>query len=168
MATVEKKGMDTGFKAIHPITGEAVPVYAANFVLMDYGSGAVMSVPAHDQRDFEFAKKYNLPIKQVIQPAGEETVNLEIAAFTDKGLLCNSGEFDGLGFKEAFDAIAAWMTERHLGEVKVNYRLRDWGVSRQRYWGTPIPTINLKDGLGCACAKRPTACRTSNGCDHGR
>ncbi|GGN26860.1 MULTISPECIES: leucine--tRNA ligase [Marinomonas] len=146
MATVEKKGMDTGFKAIHPITGEAVPVYAANFVLMDYGSGAVMSVPAHDQRDFEFAKKYNLAIKQVVQPANDEIVDLEKAAFTEKGILCNSGEFDGLGFKEAFDAIAAWMTERHLGEVKVNYRLRDWGVSRQRYWGTPIPTINLKDG----------------------
>ncbi len=146
MATVEKKGMDTGFKAIHPITGDAVPVYAANFVLMDYGSGAVMSVPAHDQRDFEFAKKYNLPIKQVVQPTGEETLDLESAAFTDKGTLCNSGEFDGLAFKEAFDAISAWMVERELGEVKVNYRLRDWGVSRQRYWGTPIPTINLKDG----------------------
>lgn len=146
MATVEKKGMDTGFKAIHPITGEAVPVYAANFVLMDYGSGAVMSVPAHDQRDFEFAKKYNLTIKQVVQPAGDEVIDLEKAAFTEKGVLCNSGEFDGLAFKEAFDAIAAWMVERNLGEVKVNYRLRDWGVSRQRYWGTPIPTINLKDG----------------------
>ncbi|WP_417527907.1 leucine--tRNA ligase [Marinomonas shanghaiensis] len=146
MATVEKKGMDTGFKAIHPITGEAVPVYAANFVLMDYGSGAVMSVPAHDQRDFEFAKKYNLAIKQVVQPANDEIVDLEKAAFTEKGILCNSGEFDGLAFKEAFDAIATWMTERNLGEVKVNYRLRDWGVSRQRYWGAPIPTINLKDG----------------------
>jgi leucyl-tRNA synthetase len=146
MATVEKKGMDTGFKAVHPITGEAVPVYAANFVLMDYGSGAVMSVPAHDQRDFEFAKKYNLAIKQVVQPANDEIVDLEKAAFTEKGILCNSGEFDGLAFKEAFDAIATWMTERNLGEVKVNYRLRDWGVSRQRYWGAPIPTINLKDG----------------------
>lgn len=146
LATVEKKGMDTGFKAIHPITGESVPVFAANFVLMDYGSGAVMSVPAHDQRDFEFAKKYNLPIKQVIKPADKETFGLETAAYTEKGILCNSGEFDGLAFKEAFDAIAAWMTEREIGEVKVNYRLRDWGVSRQRYWGAPIPTINLKDG----------------------
>ena len=146
MATVDKKGMDTGFKAVHPITGDVVPVYAANFVLMDYGSGAVMSVPAHDQRDFEFAKKYGLEIKQVIKPAGEEAIDLDKAAFTDKGILCNSGEFDGLAFKEAFDAISSWMTENKLGEVKVNYRLRDWGVSRQRYWGTPIPTINLKDG----------------------
>ena len=146
MATVDKKGMDTGFKAVHPITGDVVPVYAANFVLMDYGSGAVMSVPAHDQRDFEFAKKYGLEIKQVIKPAGEEAIDLDKAAFTDKGILCNSGEFDGLAFKEAFDAISTWMTENKLGEVKVNYRLRDWGVSRQRYWGTPIPTINLKDG----------------------
>ncbi|MCV2402443.1 leucine--tRNA ligase [Marinomonas sp. C2222] len=147
MATVEKKGIDTGFKAVHPITGDIVPVYAANFVLMEYGSGAVMSVPAHDQRDFEFAQKYSLPIKQVIKPASQEVaVDLEKEAFTDKGVLCNSGEFDGLNFKDAFAAISAWFVDHKLGEVKVNYRLRDWGVSRQRYWGTPIPTINLKDG----------------------
>ncbi|TYL48250.1 leucine--tRNA ligase [Marinomonas sp. IMCC 4694] len=144
MATVEKKGMDTGFKAIHPITGDAVPIYAANFVLMDYGSGAVMSVPAHDQRDFEFAKKYALDIKHVIQ--ADDSVDLDAAAFTEKGTLCNSGEFDGLDFQAAFDAICTWMTDKGIGEKKVNYRLRDWGVSRQRYWGTPIPTINLKDG----------------------
>ena len=143
MATVEKKGMDTGFKAVHPISGDIVPVFAANFVLMEYGSGAVMSVPAHDQRDFEFAKKYGLEIKQVIQ---SDAADLEKEAFTEKGELCNSGEFDGLTFKDAFDAICAWMTENGIGEKKVNYRLRDWGVSRQRYWGTPIPTINLKDG----------------------
>ena len=146
MATVEKKGMDTGFKAVHPISGDIVPVFAANFVLMEYGSGAVMSVPAHDQRDFEFAKKYALEIKQVIQPAGEEALDLDKAAYTEKGVLCNSGEFDGLAFKDAFDAICNWMENNGIGEKKVNYRLRDWGVSRQRYWGTPIPTINLKDG----------------------
>lgn len=146
LATVEKKGMDTGFKAIHPVTGEAVPVFAANFVLMDYGSGAVMSVPAHDQRDFEFAEKYGLSVKQVIQPANDEAIDLSTAAFTEKGILCNSGEFDGLEFAAAFDAISAYMTEKGIGERKVNYRLRDWGVSRQRYWGTPIPTINLADG----------------------
>ncbi|GAB3484489.1 leucine--tRNA ligase [Marinomonas epiphytica] len=146
LATVEKKGMDTGFKAIHPVTGESVPVYTANFVLMEYGSGAVMSVPAHDQRDYEFATKYNLPIKQVLQPAGDETINLEKEAFTAKGVLCNSAQFDGLDFDKAFDAIATFMTDKGIGERKVNYRLRDWGVSRQRYWGTPIPTINLQDG----------------------
>ncbi len=147
MATVEKKGVDTGFKAIHPVTGESVPVYAANFVLMDYGSGAVMSVPAHDQRDFEFAQKYSLNIKQVITPENDNTeIDLSKEAFTGKGVLCNSGEFDNMNFDTAFDAISGWMSEKGLGEVKVNYRLRDWGVSRQRYWGTPIPTINKADG----------------------
>ncbi|BFM48932.1 leucine--tRNA ligase [Marinomonas sp. THO17] len=146
MATVDKKGIDTGFRAIHPITGEAIPVYAANFVLMDYGSGAVMSVPAHDQRDFEFAEKYGLPIKQVIQANGDEEIDLSKEAYTEKGILCNSGEFDGLDFQAAFNAVCEWMTAKGIGEKKVNYRLRDWGVSRQRYWGTPIPTINLADG----------------------
>ncbi|MDB4838195.1 class I tRNA ligase family protein, partial [Marinomonas sp.] len=101
---------------------------------------------AHDQRDFEFAQKYSLPIKQVVKPSNDEVVDIEKAAFTEKGTLCNSGDFDGLSFKDAFKAISDWMVEHQLGEVKVNYRLRDWGVSRQRYWGTPIPTINLKDG----------------------
>lgn len=146
MATMEKKGMDTGFKAIHPITGEEVAVFTANFVLMEYGSGAVMSVPAHDQRDYEFAKVYGLPIKQVIQPANDEEIDLEKAAFTEKGTLCHSGQFDGMNFKDAFAAISGWMKEKGIGDIKVNYRLRDWGVSRQRYWGTPIPTINMPDG----------------------
>lgn len=146
MATMEKKGVDTGFKAIHPITQEEVPVFAANFVLMDYGSGAVMSVPAHDQRDYEFAKQYQLPIKQVIEATGDDVTDLEKEAFTAKGTLINSGEFDGLDFDTAFDAISSWMKEKGLGDVKINYRLRDWGVSRQRYWGAPIPTINMPDG----------------------
>jgi len=146
MATMEKKGIDTGFKAIHPITGEEVSVFAANFVLMDYGSGAVMSVPAHDQRDYEFAKVYGLPIKQVIQPSKDETIDVEQEAFTEKGILCNSGEFDGLNFQEAFTAVSSWMKDKGIGDIQVNYRLRDWGVSRQRYWGTPIPTINMPDG----------------------
>ncbi len=146
MATIEKKGMDTGLKAVHPVTGEILSIYTANFVVMDYGSGAIMSVPAHDQRDFEFAKKYNLPIKQVIQPINNESINLDTVAFTKKGTLCNSGKFDGLAFKEAFETISTWMIKHKFGTIKVNYRLRDWGVSRQRYWGTPIPTINLKDG----------------------
>ena len=144
MATMEKKGVDTGLKAVHPLTGELVPVWAANFVLMDYGSGAVMSVPGHDQRDYEFANKYGLAIKQVI--AGTDDDDITKAAITEKGQLINSGEFDGLNFKKAFKAIAYKLKTENKGQIKVNYRLRDWGVSRQRYWGTPIPMINLANG----------------------
>ena len=144
MATMEKKGVDTGLKAIHPITGELVPVWAANFVLMDYGSGAVMSVPGHDQRDFEFAQKYGLEIKQVI--IAQEGDDIAKAAIVEKGALVNSGEFDGLEFDAAFKAISEKLTSENKGKVTVNYRLRDWGVSRQRYWGTPIPMINLANG----------------------
>ncbi|HCM65715.1 MAG TPA: leucine--tRNA ligase, partial [Alcanivorax sp.] len=146
IATMEKKGIFTGVYARHPITGKDVPVWVANFVLMSYGTGAVMAVPAHDQRDFEFAHKYGLPINQVIEPANGETLDLDNEAFTAKGKLVNSGEFDGLTSEQAFDAIAAWLSERGLGEKKVNYRLRDWGVSRQRYWGAPIPMRSLEDG----------------------
>ncbi|MGD8782792.1 MAG: leucine--tRNA ligase [Thioalkalispiraceae bacterium] len=142
--TLEKKGMDTGFKAIHPISGEHVPVFIANFVLMGYGEGAVMSVPAHDQRDWEFAKKYGLPIKQVIVPTDDVEVDLETAAFTDKGELINSGQFDGLSSEQAFDKIAAHLKKHKKGDKRTTYRLRDWGVSRQRYWGAPIPIINCK------------------------
>lgn len=144
MATMEKKGVDTGLKAIHPLTGDLVPVWAANFVLMDYGSGAVMSVPGHDQRDFEFAQKYGLAIKQVIE--GSDDDDIAKAAITEKGKLINSGEFDGLNFKKAFKSIAYKLKTENKGQIKVNYRLRDWGVSRQRYWGTPIPMINLANG----------------------
>ena len=142
MATLEKLGMDTGFKAIHPISGAEVPVWTANFVLMTYGSGAVMSVPAHDQRDWEFAKKYKLPIQQVIRPNNDEAIDLESGAFVEKGTLLNSGEFDSLSSQQAFDAIADHLTTLNKGNKTVNFRLRDWGVSRQRYWGTPIPIIN--------------------------
>lgn len=147
MAKMEKRGMATGFSVSHPLTGESVPVWVANFVLMEYGSGAVMSVPGHDQRDWEFANKYDLPIKQVIEPGKDsETVcDLDSAAFTEKGVLVNSDEFDGLEFPRAFDAIADALGKKNLGERQVNYRLRDWGVSRQRYWGCPIPIINCKD-----------------------
>lgn len=143
MATMEKVGIDTGLKAIHPITQQQLPIYLANFVLMSYGSGAVMSVPAHDQRDWEFARKYDLDICQVIKPeSDDQTCDLQQQAFTDKGILLNSGEFDGLNFQQAFNAIAAHLSERNKGKKKVNFRLRDWGVSRQRYWGSPIPIIN--------------------------
>ncbi len=143
--TMEKLGMDTGLKAIHPITGEALPVWAANFVLMSYGSGAVMSVPAHDQRDFEFAQKYGLAIKAVISPIDGELPEKLEAAFVDKGTLINSSQFNGLTSEESFIAIAEYLEERDSGQRKINYRLRDWGVSRQRYWGCPIPMINCPD-----------------------
>jgi leucyl-tRNA synthetase len=145
LETAEKKGIATGVMARHPITGEQVPVWAANFVLMGYGTGAVMSVPAHDQRDFEFAQKYGLAIKQVIEPMNGEQCDLSQAAFTDKGQLINSGQFDGMTFEASFDAIAKELEGKNKGERQVNYRLRDWGVSRQRYWGTPIPIINCPD-----------------------
>ena len=146
MATMEKVGMDTGIKALHPITGETVAVWVANYVLMDYGSGAVMAVPAHDQRDFEFAKKYGIAISQVITAQNGEIINLDRAAFTEKGILIHSGEYDGLDFNAAFDAIASTLEMAEKGKVKTNYRLRDWGVSRQRYWGAPIPMYNLPEG----------------------
>jgi leucyl-tRNA synthetase len=157
LETMEKRGMDTGLTAIHPITKAAIPIWVANFVLMSYGSGAVMSVPAHDQRDFEFAKKYALPIKQVIVPSDNaneiEVASLE-AAFTDKGQLINSGPFDGLTSEQAFIAIAEYLEQRGQGKRQVNYRLRDWGISRQRYWGCPIPMIECPD---CGTVPVPVA-----------
>ena len=144
LATVEKKGMDTGYKAIHPITGDEVPIWVANFVLIEYGSGAVMSVPAHDTRDHAFALAYELPIRQVIFPADGSESSVEYEAYVDRGVLKNSGEFDGLTSVQAFDAIADKLQSMGKGGKQVNFRLRDWGVSRQRYWGTPIPIINCE------------------------
>ena len=148
IATMEKKGMSTGVKALHPVTGEEVDVWVANFVLMDYGSGAVMAVPGHDQRDWEFAHKYGIDIKQVIKPADDSELecDLSAAAFTEKGVLINSGEFDGLTSEDAFESIANWLESRDLGKRQVNYRMRDWGVSRQRFWGAPIPMVKLETG----------------------
>jgi len=154
LAKAEKIGMDTGLTVTHPLTGEEVPVWVANYVLMSYGSGAVMAVPAHDERDYEFAVKYNLPIKQVINTpdgyfdelkadakANDSEVNL---AYTERNTLVNSGEFDGLDFEQAFEAMLAKLEPKELAKKKIQYRLRDWGVSRQRYWGCPIPMINCE------------------------
>jgi len=148
MATMEKKGFATGAYAIHPITGEEVPVWVANFVLMSYGSGAVMAVPAHDERDWVFAKAYDLEIKQVITASKEKiasNINIEEGAYTEKGILINSGQFDGLSSQDAFDAIVDFLKGSKKGRKTINYRLRDWGVSRQRYWGCPIPIIYCDD-----------------------
>ena len=146
LATMEKKGMATGLFAIHPLTGEKLPIWVANFVLMHYGTGAVMAVPAHDQRDFEFAQKYNLPIKQVIAPLADEEIDLTKQAFVEHGKLVNSAEFDGLDFDAAFNGIADKLEKLGVGKRQVNYRLRDWSVSRQRYWGAPIPMLTLANG----------------------
>ncbi|RDF00136.1 leucine--tRNA ligase [Haemophilus parahaemolyticus] len=146
LATMEKKGMATGFFAIHPLTGEKLPIWVANFVLMHYGTGAVMAVPAHDQRDYEFANKYGLQIKQVIAPLAGQEIDLAKEAFTEHGTLINSAEFDGRDFDGAFNGIADKLEQLGVGKRQVNYRLRDWGVSRQRYWGAPIPMLTLENG----------------------
>ena len=153
LAKAEKMGMDTGLTVTHPLTGQQVPVWVANYVLMSYGSGAVMAVPAHDERDFEFANKYQLPIKQVIDLDEHHKQGQQFDATTwqdwygDKqnGVAINSGELDGLNFKQAFDKILTQLEPKGLGKKTINYRLRDWGVSRQRYWGCPIPVINCAD-----------------------
>lgn len=152
MATMDKKGVAAGIHAIHPITGTLVPVWVANYVLMDYGSGAVMAVPAHDERDFAFANQYQLPIVQVIRSNDDKDNAFDSTTWSDwyarksNTTTINSGQFDGLDFQEAFDGIAHKLAELKKGQRTTNYRLRDWGVSRQRYWGTPIPIFNLPDG----------------------
>jgi leucyl-tRNA synthetase len=147
LATMEKRGIDTGFTAKHPLTGHSIPIYVANFVLMDYGTGAVMAVPGHDQRDWEFASAYDLPIIQVIQPQDDQIeCDVSKQAFSGEGTLINSETYNGLSSKEGFEAIASYLQMQGIGERQVNFRLRDWGVSRQRYWGTPIPMLNLKNG----------------------
>ena len=142
ISIAEKLGIATGLHALHPITGERLPIWIANFVLIEYGTGAVMSVPAHDQRDWEFAHKYDLPVKPVISvPENDTQHDFSSCAYTDKGALENSGEWDGLSSQQAFVAISEYIEKQGSGRRRTNYRLRDWGISRQRYWGCPIPVI---------------------------
>lgn len=148
MATMEKKGMPTGLFVTHPVTGEQVPVWVGNYVLITYGDGAVMGVPGHDERDFEFAKKYDLPIKQVVEVEGHEySLDAWQEWYGDKehGRTINSGKYDGLDYTSAVNAVSGDLAAQGLGDKKVTFRLRDWGISRQRYWGTPIPMIHCAD-----------------------
>ena len=143
----EKEGVFTGKYAINPLTEEPIPIWVANFVLMEYGTGAIMAVPTHDQRDFEFARKYEIPLRVVIQPPDEAPLSAETmtAAYVDDGVLVNSGPFDGMHNREAIQKITEYLAEQGIGKATVNYRLRDWGISRQRYWGNPVPMIHCED-----------------------
>jgi leucyl-tRNA synthetase len=143
--TYEKEGVFTGAYCTNPLSGGRMPIFTANFALMEYGTGAVMSVPAHDQRDFEFAKKYNLDIVVVVNPFDTQLgAGTMTESFTDEGVMVNSGQFDGMKSRDALDAIAGYLEENGIGKKTVSYRLRDWGISRQRYWGAPIPMVHCK------------------------
>jgi len=144
IATLEKKGIKTAYEAINPINNETIPIWVSNYVLMEYGTGAVMAVPAHCSRDFEFAQKYHLPLRPVIEPLAGGPWDFQKDAMTDSGILINSGQFTGLNSEEAVDSIIDFLKEKGWGHKQIHWRLRDWGVSRQRYWGAPIPMIYCK------------------------
>ena len=144
LGDMEKEGIDTGKKAINPYTGEEIPIWISPYVLMEYGTGAIMAVPAHDQRDFEFAEKYSIPIKVVIVPEGESPQDKPGEAFEEYGVVVNSGPFSGKPCLEAMEEMVQYAEENGFGKKSILYRLRDWGISRQRYWGTPIPVIHCK------------------------
>ncbi len=148
LETMEKRGLDLGLCARHPLSGEPLPIYCANFVLMDYGTGAIMAVPAHDQRDHEFARKYGIAIRPVIRSPDQEAADVSETAFTAHGICYNSGAFDGMDFAQAFNAVCKKLEQQANGCRKVNYRLRDWGISRQRYWGCPIPVTHTDNATG--------------------
>ena len=158
---LEKQGFDTGFRAINPFTHEPVPVWVANFVLGDYGTGAIMAVPAHDERDFEFATKYGLPIRPVVVPPPSANAREQALPMTEYGISVDSGEFSGLPTEEAQKQMIAAALKQGIGEGTVQYRLKDWGISRQRYWGTPIPMIICRDRRHRARAGRPAAGRAA-------
>ncbi len=155
METMEKLGLDLNIKATHPLTGEPVPVWCANFVLMNYGTGAVMAVPAHDERDHEFASKYGIDITPVIYPCDDGELDISQGAYTEYGVLKNSGDFNGQTSEQAKRSITQWLTDNHKGEEQINYRLRDWGVSRQRYWGCPIPFVYDAEGNAAPATEFP-------------
>src|SRR6202522_3160020 len=147
LGEIEKHGVPTGHFAVNPYNGARVPIWIANYILADYGTGAIMSVPAHDERDYEFATKYGLPIQQVIRPE-DKSLSVVLPFISEEGVLVNSGEFDGLSCAQAEKKLQAIAAAKEFGEAKVTFRLKDWGVSRQRYWGTPIPMIHCeRDGV---------------------
>ena len=161
----EKEGVFTGSYCTNPVTGAPMPIYLANFVLTDYGTGAVMAVPTHDQRDFEFARKYGLPLQVVIQPEGETLDPVGMSgAYTSEGVMVNSGPFDGLKSSEAKEKIADFLEAEGIGKKTVNFRLRDWGISRQRYWGNPDPGYLLRHVRSSSCARTGFAGGAADGC----